>query len=101
MQTAGDLFDLQWVTIDAKSPLAGRTLEDSAIRKTTGISVLGVVRNQDLILNPGARFTIQGGDTLAIIGTDKAREAFFATFSTGSWSPITMQDPGPLNQCRT
>ncbi|GAU09030.1 cation:proton antiporter domain-containing protein [Desulfoplanes formicivorans] len=101
MQTASDMFDLQWVTIDAKSPLAGRTLEENAIRKTTGTSVLGVVRNQELILNPGADFTIQGGDTLAIIGTDKARETFFATFSPGSWSPITMQDPGPLNQCRS
>jgi CPA2 family monovalent cation:H+ antiporter-2 len=98
IQTAGDLFDLQWVTIEEKSPLAGRSLEENAIRKTTGVSIIGLVRNEEVILNPGARFIIESGDTIAIIGTDTAREKFFATFSPGSWSPISMQDPGPLEE---
>ena len=99
IRSAEVLFDLQWVTVDPTSPLAGQSLEKSDIRKTTGTSVIGVVRNDKLILNPGADFTIQGYDTIAIIGTDKAREIFFATFSPGSWSPVNLQDPGPLDAC--
>ncbi|PIE68910.1 MAG: portal protein [Deltaproteobacteria bacterium] len=87
IKNAEVLFDLQWVTIDAASPLAGQTLETSAVRKTTGTSVIGIVRNKELLLNPGADVVIQEHDALALIGTDEARKAFFDTFSPGSWSP--------------
>jgi CPA2 family monovalent cation:H+ antiporter-2 len=92
LKSAEHLFDLQWVTIGADSPLADRTLEEADIRQTTGTSVVGVVRNKELTLNPGASFRIRAADMVALIGTDKARETFFKTFLPGASSPVTLEE---------
>ena len=88
LKGAEQAFDLQWVTVTEDSPLAARTLGESAIRRTTGVSVVGAVRQGNLELNPGAAFAIESGDMLALIGTDEAREKFFRTFLPGSASPL-------------
>ncbi|HKK34565.1 MAG TPA: cation:proton antiporter [Desulfomicrobiaceae bacterium] len=88
LSAAEQAFDLQWVTVQKKSPLAGRTVGESGIRKGTGVSVVGVVRDGGLHLNPGADFVVEPGDMLALIGTDEAREKFFRTFLPGAASPL-------------
>ena len=100
LKSAEHLFDLQWVTIGTDSPLADRTLGGAHIRQTTGASVVGIVRNKDLTLNPGATFRVRTGDMVALIGTDQARETFFKTFLPGASSPVTLgEKPDSENIC--
>jgi CPA2 family monovalent cation:H+ antiporter-2 len=69
-------FDLQWIRLIRQSPLANRTIGESGIRKTTGASVVGVVRNGQLKPNPDADFVLMPEDLVAIIGSEANREAF-------------------------
>jgi CPA2 family monovalent cation:H+ antiporter-2 len=75
-RAAEQQFDLHWVRLSSDSPLAGRTIADGAIRETTGASVVGVIREDRLEPNPRADFDLRGGDWVAIIGTEQARQAF-------------------------
>jgi CPA2 family monovalent cation:H+ antiporter-2 len=69
-------FDLQWVMIEPGSPLISKSIGEAQIRKTSGASVVGVIRNEKLEPNPDAGFRFQLNDLVAIIGTDQSREAF-------------------------
>ena len=69
-------FDLQWIMIEQGSPLISRSIGEAQIRKRSGASVVGVIRNEKLEPNPDAGFRFQLNDLVAIIGTDEAREAF-------------------------
>ncbi|MBN1655737.1 MAG: cation:proton antiporter [Deltaproteobacteria bacterium] len=75
LRSAEQQFDLQWVLLQEECPLVARTIEESDIRKTTGASVVAVIRQGKLEVNPDARFRFQPQDLIAVIGTDQAREA--------------------------
>lgn len=82
-RNAEQQFDLQWVRLAADSPFANRSIIESEIRKKTGASVVGVVRDGNLQPNPDADFMLIPGDLVAIIGNDEARAAFCMTASFG------------------
>jgi CPA2 family monovalent cation:H+ antiporter-2 len=69
-------FDLQWIQLIQKSPMANRSIGENEIRKTTGASVVGVVRNGQLKPNPDVDFVLMPEDLVAIIGSEENREAF-------------------------
>ncbi|MDR3632091.1 MAG: cation:proton antiporter [Desulfocapsaceae bacterium] len=73
-------FDLEWVKIKAGSTLAGQTIGKTEIRKKTGISVVGVLRNNQLFPNPGPDFQLLDQDLMAIIGSGEARSSFQTRF---------------------
>ena len=77
LRSAEQQFDLQWVLLGSESPLAGRSIAEAAIRKTTGASVVGVLRDGSLLANPEPDFRFAGGDQVAIIGTSVSRDSFF------------------------
>jgi len=70
------------VRIAANSPLAGKTLGDSAIRERADVIVLGVKPAEGtLVFNPAPETVIRAGDTLIVIGSDarlKKLESFAA-----------------------
>jgi len=76
LRTAEQQFDLQWVLLLEDSPLVARSIGETEIRKTTGTSIVGVIRSGKLVANPDAHFRFQPNDLVAIIGTDQARQAF-------------------------
>ncbi|MBN1833864.1 MAG: cation:proton antiporter [Deltaproteobacteria bacterium] len=76
LRNAEQQFELQWVRLDQDSPLAHRSIRENEIRKRTGASVVGVVRKKQLIPNPHADFVLLPDDIIAIIGTERNREAF-------------------------
>jgi CPA2 family monovalent cation:H+ antiporter-2 len=76
LRSAEQQFDLQWIRLDQKSPLAHRSIGESEIRRVTGASVVGVVRDGQLKANPGADIVLMPGDLIAIIGGEKNRDAF-------------------------
>ncbi len=76
LRGAEQQFDLQWIRLSPISPMANRSIGESEIRKTTGASIVGVVRDGHLKPNPDANFVLMPEDLIAIIGGDGNREAF-------------------------
>ena len=76
LRGAEQQFDLQWIRLSKESPMANRSIGESEIRKTTGASVVGVVRDGQLKPNPDADFVLLPEDLIAIIGSEKNREDF-------------------------
>lgn len=71
-------LSIEWLKVDARSPLAGKTLEEAAIRQQTGASVIAVIRDGKAYPNPQPGETIRAGDTLMVIG-DRDQVSRFAT----------------------
>jgi monovalent cation:H+ antiporter-2, CPA2 family len=82
LRAAEAQFDLQWVLMCEKSPLLGRSIGDIEVRKNTGVSIVGVIRDEKLTTNPDAEFLFHPNDLVAIIGTDEERKSFRALSST-------------------
>ncbi len=76
MRAAEHSFDLQWVRIESGNNLIDRSIGEAEIRKTTGTSVVGIIRQQSLVVNPDVGFRFQMGDLVAIIGSGEARASF-------------------------
>jgi len=76
LRTAEQRFDLDWVILSPDSPLVGVSIGEAAVRRTTGASVVGVVRQDGLEVNPDADFRFAPQDRIAIMGTAPARSAF-------------------------
>lgn len=62
-----DSFSVDTITLGAESPMCGRTLRQIDMRKT-GCMVISVIRNGQVITNPGAEFKFEKGDTLWLAG---------------------------------
>ena len=76
LRVAEHQFDLQWFQLALESPLVHRSIGESEIRRKTGASVVGVVRDGELKPNPDADFVLMPRDLVAIIGSEKDRQAF-------------------------
>jgi TrkA domain protein len=60
---------IEWVEIPEGSPLAGKTLRESGIKRQTGTTIIAVQRGTDTIANPAAEFELAVTDILVAIGT--------------------------------
>jgi monovalent cation:H+ antiporter-2, CPA2 family len=76
MRAAEHSFDLQWFHLGPGNNLIDKSIGEVEVRKTTGASVVGIIREQKLVPNPDAEFRFQNGDLVAIIGAAEARESF-------------------------
>ncbi|WP_084813580.1 cation:proton antiporter domain-containing protein [Desulfogranum japonicum] len=76
LRSAEQQFDLQWTELQTGNPLIGHTIAETELRKITGVSVVGIIRDQDLSVNPGPDFLFAQGDLVATIGSAKARTKF-------------------------
>ena len=81
LRNAEQQFDLQWIRLVKESPIAHRSIGESEIRKRTGVSVVGIVREKQLSPNPDADFVLLPDDLIAVIGSKRNREAFFLMVS--------------------
>lgn len=69
MRAAEQQFDLQWVEIENDNPLINQSIAEAEIRKITGVSVVGIIRNNTLETNPDPSFRFREHDLVAIIGS--------------------------------
>jgi CPA2 family monovalent cation:H+ antiporter-2 len=76
MRAAEPYFDLQWVRLQPGNRLIDRSIGEAEIRKTTGASVVGIIRDRQLVPNPDVGFRFQDGDLVAVIGSAEARDSF-------------------------
>ncbi|NLB05645.1 MAG: portal protein, partial [Desulfobulbaceae bacterium] len=57
-----------------------QTIGQAEIRKNSGVSVVGVLRDDQLEPNPGPDFRFRARDLVAVIGSGQARDAFRERF---------------------
>ncbi|BCR04358.1 sodium/hydrogen exchanger [Desulfuromonas versatilis] len=76
LKNARDLLELTWERLETASPLAGCSIRELEIRKRTGASIVGVLRNGGFVPNPDADFRFAIHDLVAVIGNSAQREAF-------------------------
>ncbi|MFB6354414.1 MAG: cation:proton antiporter regulatory subunit [Halobacteriales archaeon] len=74
---------IEWVEVEAGSPLAGSTLGDAQLRRETGVSVLAVQRGDDTIPNPDPDLKLAAGDVLVALGTRAEQAALAGLASDG------------------
>jgi len=67
---------IEWVEVDADSPLTGETLSTAGIREGTGVTIIAVQRGDDTIPNPEADFELAVGDLLVGVGTREEHATF-------------------------
>lgn len=72
---AGQLFDFVWVEVAAGCSLDGHSIADLALRSRTGATVVGIMRNGQMMANPSPGTAIEACDLLAIAGTPEQRRA--------------------------
>jgi CPA2 family monovalent cation:H+ antiporter-2 len=76
MRAVSHSFDLRWFHLPAGNPLIGKSIGQAEIRKTTGASVVGVLRRDKLLPNPDAALVFEVSDLVGIIGSEEARSGF-------------------------
>ena len=78
---------MEWINISEQSTLCDQTIGEAEIRKKTGVSVVGILRDDKLEPNPGPQFCLREKDLVAIIGSGQARQSFHQTFFDAEPSP--------------
>lgn len=67
----------KWVSLPAGSPLAGMTLEETDLRRLTGVSLMAIRREKgEEIDYPDAQTALQEGDRLLVVGESDEMAAF-------------------------
>jgi TrkA domain protein len=62
-------IEIEWLSVGAASPLAGKSIAGAGIRTRSGVSVVAVLRGEVSHPAPGPEFRIEVGDTLVVVGT--------------------------------
>ena len=60
---------LDYLAIPDNSPSLGTSLAELALRNRTGVTVIGVIRQERTIYSPSGDFRIEPGDTLMLLGS--------------------------------
>lgn len=76
LQNAASSLTIYWAQVSQESPLVGRSLAELGIRKRTGISVVGIIRDDKLMPNPSASQLFEAGDLVALLGSQDQVNAF-------------------------
>jgi monovalent cation:H+ antiporter-2, CPA2 family len=76
LRRATHLMDLTWVDVAETSCLVGQTIQEMRIRSTTGASVVAVIRDGTVALNPDATHRFAAGDLVGVLGHAEQRQAF-------------------------
>lgn len=69
-------LSVEWFRVHPASPLAGRTIQDTAIRKRTGASVIAIIRGGRSLPNPAPNDAIEADDTLLVVGDRQQVQRF-------------------------
>ncbi len=83
LRRASRAIEVEWVRLSGNGGsdagfVLGRTIGDLKVRSETGASLLAVVRDEEVIPNPGADLRLKSGDAVGVLGTPEQRAAFRA-----------------------
>ncbi|WP_020677854.1 cation:proton antiporter [Geopsychrobacter electrodiphilus] len=68
LKNARDHLELNWERLDQDSLMVGQSIRTLDIRRTTGVSIVGVLREGSFSPNPPADFVFSAGDLVAVLG---------------------------------
>jgi CPA2 family monovalent cation:H+ antiporter-2 len=68
LKNARELLDLSWERLGDENLMVGKSLRELDTRRTTGASIVGVLRAGEFVPNPAADFVFTTGDLVAILG---------------------------------
>ena len=71
-------LSIDWLTVATGSPVAGQSIGDARIRKSTGASVVAIIRGSSTNAAPGPDDVLEAGDVLVSVGTPDAVDALLA-----------------------
>ena len=72
---AHQLFDFAWIEVAPGSVMDGHSIADLELRTRTGATVVGIMRDGQMIANPRPTEALEACDLLAIAGTAEQRRA--------------------------
>ncbi len=76
LKSAGNVLELNWLSVEPDSVLNGSTIGELGIRTRTGVSVVGVMRGSIFHPNPDPEFRFAAGDFIAVIGSQEQYGGF-------------------------
>ncbi|MBD2088680.1 cation:proton antiporter [Microcoleus sp. FACHB-1515] len=77
LKTVTQEMSSRWFTLPAHTPLAEMTLDETNLRRLTGISVMAIERpNGEKIDYPNGEIVLHGGDRLLVVGETNELAAF-------------------------
>jgi CPA2 family monovalent cation:H+ antiporter-2 len=71
-------IETEWFRLPEADRVVGKTIGDLRIRRSTGASIVAVIRGEEVMPNPGPEVALQAGDLVGILGTPDQRAAFRA-----------------------
>ncbi|MBW3590037.1 MAG: cation:proton antiporter regulatory subunit [Actinobacteria bacterium] len=83
LQQSVEGLAIDWLPIVVGRPYAGRTIGDTGARTRTGTSIVAVLRGDVAFPAPQPDFTLEGGDTLVVVGTPRGIEDLATILQTG------------------
>lgn len=69
---------IDYIELEKNSSLVNKTIEESAIRKRTGATIIGIIQGDESIAVPDPKQKLQAGDMLMCIGKKDQLEEFAA-----------------------
>ncbi|MDP9419758.1 MAG: potassium transporter TrkA [Actinomycetota bacterium] len=75
---------IDWLPVAATSACSGATLREAALRSSTGVSIVAVVRGTETIPAPGGDFQLLPGDTAVAVGTPEGIKELFGLLQSGA-----------------
>lgn len=88
------LLEVNWLRLEAGSPIVGQTLAEADLRSRTGASVVAVWRAGRVIPNPKSLTRFEAGDRLGLIGEATQIEAAERLLSAGAPDEASSPRPG-------
>lgn len=70
------MIETDWTSVPDDSDLCGRTIGELGIRSEIGVSIVAVIRGDEVIPNPGPEVNLEAGDFIGTLGTPDQRDAF-------------------------
>ncbi|AHY46833.1 Sodium/hydrogen exchanger family [Rubrobacter radiotolerans] len=80
LRRTSEMIGTEWLRLPGESGLAGRSIGEAEVRARTGVSVVAVVREHEVLPNPGPETYLEAGDVLGVLGTPDQRRTFRKTF---------------------
>lgn len=73
---------MEWIELSPQSALVNKSIGESHVRKETGVTIIGIIRGEEVIASPNVSTVLLAGDTLMTIGKSE-QVAQFAALCNG------------------
>lgn len=87
LQAAQQLLQVKWCQLPAQSPLNNRTIGESQIRTRTGVTLVAILEDGNVIPNPTPEQLLREGDYIAAFGNHEELDRF-EQFIAATESPL-------------